>query len=258
MSEKQRLFLFHVFRTDGSSLFLHPFNRPEKIVRQLETSTLEGRYGREPRVEALTLLRNELYRRVEQGVKSWMSDVRFIPKFLIAALAFIVAYFFMSYVVRDPLPVIDEVAIGLAAAVTVFLLLGRRDLASKAAMKKRIDLRVLVDRVVFRESDFVKLVEEALHRTEGGSGEEIVRSIVEPVQQELGEEYREEAAQFIRSLENRFDLRRLAREERTLRRLLRSAVPGAGLSRPVNQKKYDFPLYAVYKSLKKTVAGLTR
>jgi hypothetical protein len=187
-----------------------------------------------------------------------MRVVRFIPKFLTAALVFVVTYFFMSYVVRDPVPVIDELAIGLAAAVAVFLLQGRRDMASKAAMRKRVDLRVVVDRVVFRESDFVKLVEEALHRNEGGSGEEVVRSIVEPAQQELGDQYREEAAQFIRSLEGRFDLRRLAREEKNLRRLLRRAVPGAGLPRLVDQKKYDFPLYAVYKSLQKTVASLKR
>jgi hypothetical protein len=255
MSENQRLFIFHIFRNDGTSLFLHPFGRPERIVRQLESCTLEGRYGREPRVEALTLLRNELYRRIELGVKSWLSDVRFIPKFLLASLVFVVTYFFMSYVVRDPVPVIDEVAIGLAAAVVVFVLQGRRDAASKAAMKKRVDLRVVVDRVVFRESDFVKLVEEALHRNEGGSGEEVVRGIVEPVQQELGDQYREEAAQFIRSLEGRFDLRRLAREEKYLRRLLRRTAPGAGFTRLVEQKKYDFPLYAVYKSLKKTVAS---
>jgi len=256
MSDKQRLFIFHIFRQDGSSLLLHPFGRPDKIVRQLESGALEGRYGREPRVEALTLLRNEMYRRVEQGVKTWMSDVRFIPKFLLAALAFVVTYFFMSYVVRDPLPVIDEVALGLGAAVAVFLLLGRRDMASKVAMKKRVDLRVIVDRVVFRESDFVKLVEAALHRNEGGTGEEVMRAVVQPVQQELGEGYREEASQFIRALEGRFDLRRLARQEKYLKRLLGRAAPAAGWGVQHDPKRYDLPLYALYKSLKKTVASL--
>lgn len=253
MSQKQPLYIFHIFRADGSSLFLHPLDRPEQIVRLLESSALEGRYGREPRVEALTLLRNELYRRIEQGVKSWMNDVRFIPKFLLAAGAFVVTYFFMSYVVRDPLPVIDEIALGLAAGVLAFLLLGRRDLASKKAMKKRVDLRVLVDRVVFRESDFVGRVEAELHRHEGRSAEEVTRAVVEPVQQELGEGCREEAAQFIRALEGRFDLRRLARQEKALRRLLRRPQPGrAWLSDP---QRYDFPLYALYKSLKKTVSS---
>lgn len=248
MAQKQRLFIYHLYRKDGTSLFLHPFSRPERIVRQLESGVLEGRYGREPRVEALTLLRNELYRLIELGVKNWMSDVRFIPKFLIASLVFVVVYFFMSYVVRDPLPVIDEVAIGLGAAIAAFLLQGRRDLASKAASKKRVELRVVVDRAVFRESDFVKRVEEALHRNEGSGGEDAVKAVVEPALQELEEECREEATQFLSSLEGRFDLRRLARQEKLLRRRPQQA-------RPADLKKYDFPLYAVYKSLKKAVGS---
>ena len=142
----------------------------------------------EPRVEALTMFRNELYRQIEVGVKNWLSDARFVPKFLISALVFVVTYFFMSFVVRDPLPVIDEVALGLAAAVVVFLLLGRRDMNSKLATKKRLDLRVIVDRITFRESAFVKQVEEALHRNETGGMEEVVKQIVEPVRQELGPE----------------------------------------------------------------------
>ncbi len=255
MAERTKIYIFHIFRRDGSSLFLHPLYPPEKIVELLESGPLEGRYGREPRVEALTSFRDELYRQIELGVKRWLADVRFIPKFLIAAVLFVVTYFFFSYVVRDPLPVIDEVVLGVAAAVVYFVLQGRRDLASKRAVKKRLDLRQLVDRVTFRESDFVKQVEEALHGVETESAEELVRRIVEPVRQELGEPFREEAVQLIRMLEGRFNFRRLEREERAWRRKVERAKP-ASVGRMLESKKYDFPLYAVYKSFKKTFAGL--
>jgi hypothetical protein len=163
----------------------------------------------------------------------------------------------MSFVVKDPLPVIDEIAIGLAAAVAVFFLQSRRDISSKAATKKRLDLRVIVDRITFRESDFVKQVEAALHRNETGSIEDVVKQIVEPARQELGEDVREEAAQFIRALESRFDFKKLQREERMLKRVMsRSPVElNKNFARLVESKKYDFPLYAVYKSFKKTVAN---
>jgi hypothetical protein len=257
-TEKDRVYLFHIFRKDGTSLFLSPFGGPGKFVGVLERSDVEGRYGMEPRVEALTMFRNELYRHIEVGVKNWLSDVRFIPKFLVSALAFVVVYFFMSFVVRDPLPVIDEIAIGLAVAVAVFFLQGRRDITSKAATKKRLDLRVIVDRITFRESDFVKQVEAALHRNETGSIEDVIKQIVEPARQELDEDLREEAAQFIRALESRFDFKKLQREERMLKRVMsRSPVElNKNFARLVESKKYDFPLYAVYKSFKKTVANL--
>ncbi len=258
MAEKDRVYIFHFFRKDGTSLFLNSFGSPGKIVNVLEKSEVEGRYGMEPRVEALTMFRNELYRQIEVGVKNWLSDVRFIPKFLISALVFVVVYFFMSFVVRDPLPVIDEVAAGLAAAVGAFFLQGRRDINSEAATKKRLDLRVIVDRITFRESDFVKQVEAALHRNETGSIEDVIKEIVEPVRQELGQDVREEAAQFIRALESRFDFKKLQREERMLKRVMsRSPVElDKDFARLVESKKYDFPLYAVYKSFKKTVANL--
>jgi hypothetical protein len=264
MAERTKTYIFHIYRRDGSSLFLHPFHPPEKIVEMLAGGPIEGRYGREPQVEELASFRNELYRRIEDGVKRWLADVRFIPKFLIAAGLFVVTYFFFSYVVRDPLPVIDELVLGIVAAVAYFILRGRRDLASKQAVKKRLDLRLIVDRVAFRESGFVKQVEEALHGVETEGAEELIRRIVEPVRQELGEPYREEAGQLIRLLEGRFDLHRLEREERAWRRQVERAKPSTGAAsgtrrdfgRLLKSKKYDFPLYAVYKSFKKTVAGI--
>ncbi len=257
MVENNRIIIFHIFRKDGTSLFLHPFSGADKIVNQLEKNTVEGRYGMEPRVEALTMFRNELYRQIEVGVKNWLSDVRFIPKFLISALVFVVVYFFMSYVIRDPLPVIDEIAIGLVAAVVVFFLQGRRDMSSKAATKKRLQLRVMVDRITFRESDFVKQVEMALHKNETGGVEEVIKQIVEPVRQELGGDYREEAAQFIRALEGRFNFKKLQREEKMLKRVLSRSPKELerSFAHLLESKKYDFPLYAVYKSFKRTVSN---
>ena len=259
MTSGQKTYLFHIYRQDGSSLFLHPLFPPARVVEALEKGPLEGRYGLEPRVEALTGFRDELYRQVEQGVRHWINDLRFIPKFLIAAGAFVAAYVFFSAVVRDPLPVIDEVVLGVAAAVITFALLGRRDLASRRAAKKRLDLRLVVDRIAFRESAFVKNVEGALHSAEGESVEQVVRRIVAPGEQGLesslpasgAETGLAEAAQFVRLLEQRFNFRKLQREERTFRRLSGKREAGRLLS----VRKVDFPLYSVYKSFKRTVSG---
>ncbi len=257
MAEEEKTYIFHIHRKDGSSLLLHPLTPAAKVVETLEKTPLEGRYGREPRVEVLTGLRDELYRQVELGVRHWLADQRFVPKFLIAAGAFVAAYLFFSIVVRDPLPVIDEVVLGLAAAVGSFMFLGRRDLASPRAAKKRLDLRQQVDRIAFRESEFVKKVEEALHSAEGQSVEQVVRRIVEPLGQgpeaipEAQESARGEAAQFVRLLEQRFNFRKLEREEPGFRRL----AGRRGASRLLSVSKVDFPLYAVYKSCKRTVGG---
>jgi len=250
---EEKTYIFHLHRKDGSSLLLHPLSPAAKVVETLENGPLEGRYGREPQVEVLTRLREELYRQVELGVRYWLADQRFIPKFLIASGAFVAAYLFFSFVIRDPVPVIDELALGVIAAVASFVLLGRRDLSSRRAVKKRLDLRQVVDRIAFRESEFVKTVEEALHSAEGQGVEQVVRRIVDPLGQGLqaAEEAGAEAVQFVRLLEQRFNFRKLEREEPSLRRL----AGRREAARLLSVRKVDFPLYAVYKSCKRTASG---
>lgn len=249
--------IFHIYRKDGTSFFLHPFLNPEKLVNYLEKFKIEGKYGLEPRVEALTMFRNELYRQIEIGVKRWLGDVRFIPKFLISSAAFLVGYFFMSYVIPDPIAILDEIAIGLGAAILTYILLGRRDMSSKIATRKRLELRVAVDKIIFQESSFMKQVEIALHKNETESLEEVIKKIAEPAQQDLGNSYQEEAGQFIQLLENRFNFKKLKREERILDNYIKSESGGQlkMLKKMIEAKKLDFPLYAVYKSFKKSVSS---
>jgi len=256
-TEREPVYIFHIYRREGTSLFLHPFLSPEKLVAHMEKSFVEGRYGLEPRVEALTLFRNDLYRQVEAGVRSWLNDVRFIPKFLISTGVFLLVYFFLSYVILDPIPVLDELAGGLGASILSYILLGKRDLASQRAAQKRLALRVAVDRIVFRDSPFVKRVEETLHRHEAEGIEEVIRRIVEPAQQVLESPLKAEALQFLDLLESRFNFKRLKREERVFKRYVKDRqriVHSRNLRRIIQAKKLDFSLYAVYKSFKKTVA----
>jgi hypothetical protein len=261
MSEqKNPIYIFHLFRKEGDSIILHPFTTPEKLTSALETHEVKARYGSEPRVETLTLLKNDLYRMVEMGVKKWVSDVRFIPKFIISAVIFVVVYFFLSIVIPDPIPVIDEVGIGLAIALVTYFLLGRRDIKSNLAGKRRLTLRTAVDRIVFLESPFVKSIEKNLHENESGTIEEIAQKILEPsAETELSQQQREEAKHFVRVCEIMFKLHSAKKDEKILRKYLEGSKKNQNLQeirKWADSKKIDFPLYAVYKRCKQTVSGL--
>jgi len=255
--QKTKIYIFHIFRSDGQSLFLHPLNNPDKLIAQLENAEVIGRYGREPRVEALTLFRNELYREIETGVKRWLADIRFIPKFLISAVVFIIAYFFLSFVIRDPIPLIDEIAISLGVSVVLYYLLGRKDISSEKATKKRLVLRSAVDKITFRQSPFVKQVEEILHQNESSSISEVIRQILEPIEQELSESQKEEADHIIQLLEGKFNFKRIKRKERQFQRYLKgSGDKSQHIHKLGKAIKLDFPLYAVYKRLKKMTPNI--
>ena len=255
MNEKETVYIYHIVRKDGKSQILHPFASPEKLLHSIEHNEIEGRYGKDPKVEMLTIFRNELYRMIENGVRNWLSDKRFIPKFLISTGIFLLAFFFFSFVIRDPFPMIDEIAISLAAAVITYFLLGRKDIGSNVATKKRMTLRAAVDKIRFFESDFVKKVESVLFLNESGSISEVLTQITKPSHQILGGKDKKEASQFLKLLENRYNFNRFKKEEKLLSRYVRASGAKGSLliNKWIQSKNLDFPLYAVYKSFKQTV-----
>ena len=256
MEEKNTNTIFHLYRKDGSSLFLHPFGNEEKFIEVLEKSDFQGKYGKEPRVESLTMFKNDVYRLIEETVKSWVSEIRFIPKFLISAGIFLVAYLFFSLVIRDPLPMIDEILIGFGAAIFTYVMMGRRDQRSNLSLKKRMELRTRVDRIVFNESSFVKKIEEILHKNESGNTEKIIEYMMSPGKHEFSPEDEKDALQLIKYLKKRFNSRDFKKQERIVDRLIheKDKEPDKdkkNLSVWAESKKIDFSLFAIYARIKK-------
>ena len=250
----RRAFIFHLYRGDGQSLILSPFDDPDQLRNALEIDEIEGRYGAEIKVELLTSFRNQLYRDVEAAVRKHLADIRFTPRVLLASAAFFVTFIVMSRIV-DPVFLIDEFLLGIAAAVGTYIYMGRRDMASDAAMQKRVALRNAIDKVKFVPSSFVKRVEEELHKTESGDATAIARDIVGPANAgELADSDSAEAQQFVRLLEEKFKFKRLRRDEKALQK---AAAQPSGTSESVRRwwdmRKVDAPLYAIYRRFKRTV-----
>ncbi len=247
--------IFHLYRKDDSAVFLHPFRKTDKLFALFEKSDLVGHYGREPRIESLTLFRNELYRLVEQEVKSWIADARFIPRFLLSAGAFLLTYLFLAFVVRDPLPFIDEIAVALGASILAYILLGRRDLRSETALKKRISLRSKVDGIVFTESPFVKRLEEALAAKDNESMPTLIEELSGDRASSLAAGADEEATQLVSYLEQMFRDGEFKRTEKRLKRLAAGddKQQRESVRRWLETRKVDVPLLALYVQLKKEV-----
>ena len=256
MSAPRKIHIFHLYRKGGDSLFLHPFEKKNQLIPQLEQSTIVGHYGEEPRVEALTLFRNELYRMIETEVKNWVADAKFIPRFLLSAGVFLLSYMFLSFVVRDPLPMLDEVAIALALSIGSYVLLGRRDLKSENALKKRIALRNKVDGIVFTESQFVHGLEELLQAKEGESPESLLRSLQQVEELTYSEEDAEMARQALEYLEAKFQQGELKKTEKRIRRMEENKEDGRAvqsLAKWVDSRHVDAPLFFLYLQLKRRI-----
>ncbi len=163
MSPDRSCWIYHLARRDGSALFLHPFVKRGSFLDLPAGTELEGYYGREPRVESLSALRTELYRRADEDVRDWINERRFIPRFLFASMIFLVVFLFMSLVVHTPIPLLDELLASGAAGATAFVMAGRFFEKTGVAVQRRDALHAQVDNVLFNESDYVHKLENAFH-----------------------------------------------------------------------------------------------
>jgi hypothetical protein len=117
-----------------------------------------------------------------------------------------------------------------------------------------------VDRIVFNESRFVRLVEESLKERESLTLEDLAQGMMSPSDRaDLDDETREEARGFVRTVEARFGLRSTKREERMFMRYLAGEKPDLeGITRWAQSRKIDVALYSVYRRLKRTVTTSPR
>jgi len=255
METKETITIFHVYRKDGAALFLHPFDTPDKLASLLKKFQLRGKYGKEPRVESLTLFRNDLYRMIEAAVKSWVMEVRFIPRFIMSAVVFLLAYLFLSFVIRDPLPMVDEIVIGGGLAVAAYFLLGRRDQRSNLALKARVELRTAVDRIVFIEDPFVREVEEALQRNESESRERVIRQMLDNPSGRFNVADENDVRQMLAYLEKRFSTKDYKKQEKLISRAKSFSPRDTDLEllrRWSESKKIDLSLFDIYRRVKKS------
>ena len=246
--------IFHLYRKDGTTVFLHPFRKVDRLYALLEKSEIKGHYGSEPRVESLTLFRNELYRLVEQEVKGWVTDSRFLPRFLISSAVFLVAFLFFSFVMLTPIPVLDELAISLGLSILTYIVLGKKDMKSEGALKRRIALRTKVDAIVFTENEFVKLVEAELIAREGQKADQLVRELIDSDRDLIVADHEPEAEQMVEYLDATFHSHSFKKTEKRLKRMEREDTEyrHAIMRKWLESRKIDVPLLSLYMDLKRT------
>jgi hypothetical protein len=227
-------YIFHLSRHNGRALVLHRLHRPKDLLSVVQYGEVRGRYGNEPSMETLRALRLELDARAE---------ARFVPTFLISVAVFLATYFIASVLIPDPIPMIDEVFLGVFIAAATYVFLTRRDWKSTAAVLQKRFLVDRVDRIVFTESTLVAKAERVLRECEvsnPGESDSVRLPMVEVDDEEI-----EEASQLIPLLASLFDTGALSRVERSLKK--------SGMIPARKRNDLDFPLFFLYHALKEGV-----
>jgi hypothetical protein len=149
----------YVFMLGGSSpVVVHPFNDKKPYVHA-DVGSIAGRYGVGEVPSHADTIRAELYAAMEKGARKYFLDKGYYLRLALSSTVFVVVYLFLSIVVRDPVPLIDELLLGSLAAAAVFFASERKALSSRGHLETVLLLRRALDVAYFSESRIVDLFE---------------------------------------------------------------------------------------------------
>lgn len=103
-----------------------------------------------------------VFTHIDNGVDYWIQNVRYIPHLLVSAAVFLLLYLFFSLVIRDPIPVLDELVFSTVGAIFVWIYMSRNDKKSARAMKKRLELKQRVNEATFNTDNNLDEIEAFL------------------------------------------------------------------------------------------------
>ena len=99
----------------------------------------------------------------EITVSHFLQDKHYIPRLLISALVFLLVYFFLSLVVRDPIPMLDELIAALLLSVLTFLGMSKRDIRLARESKLMYDIRKELANAELIQEDYLNSIEEYIY-----------------------------------------------------------------------------------------------
>jgi len=80
------------------------------------------------------------------------------------AAVFLVSYYFLSYVIRDPLPFVDEIVVSAVLGALAWSRLKNQQYHSEQVIQKKLEMEQYLNQVVFESSDFIKQMELYLEK----------------------------------------------------------------------------------------------
>ncbi|HOX49058.1 MAG TPA: hypothetical protein P5165_09455 [Spirochaetia bacterium] len=147
-------------------LVIHPFGPGSPLYAEAEAAPepprFEGRFAAGPSPSSFYELRGALDAELEAGLRERALDSGFVLRVAAVSGAFLFVYLFLSIVVRDPIPLVDELAGASLAALAARSVLRRRALSSPRTAELGAALRRALGEAYFTESRLVALAESWL------------------------------------------------------------------------------------------------
>jgi len=128
--------------------------------------------------ESRAVLEDELRLRLSKAATYHVQEKYYIPRLLLSAAVFLVVYLFCSLVIRDPIPMVDELIIAFASAASVWALALRREAKNSFSQRLQGKVKSAVKEAEEEPSLDAENIEAFVYDTEKAHGKEELARIL--------------------------------------------------------------------------------
>jgi hypothetical protein len=146
---------------------------PVVFVSSLKEGNIQGLYGTYPDSKEIDQVKSELYILGEEGGRIGLGDKTFYIRFFLSLLVFLVIFYVLTYLVPDPIPLVDEIAIALTGSILFSFWHRKRVERGDRMVRERINIKGEIDKIEFNESPLLREVEFYLEALDAKSIEGI-------------------------------------------------------------------------------------
>lgn len=111
--------------------------------------------------------RIQTYNEIDTSVELWIQEKRYFPRLIISAFVFLVVYFFMSLVIRDPIPMLDELVGSTIASIAMWYYISTKDKKGPITNKKKLEIKREISNSEYKELPALVTIEMYLDYLRG-------------------------------------------------------------------------------------------
>lgn len=134
------------------------------FLESLEEDELRICYGSQLFEDDNIFIKTELKTTIGTAVNKWINDSRFVAHLLMSAAVFLISFYFLSYVIRDPLPMIDEIILSLLLGGLAWYRLKNQDYHSEKVVHRKIEFEQYLSSIKMEQMDYLKQIELYLEK----------------------------------------------------------------------------------------------
>ena len=149
-----------ILKLKSGTLLLSPLRGVEDISSLEDISILSS--SSHLSEEERNIVEDKLLHDARLMVSRYIQDKHYLPRLFISAAVFLIVYLFCSLVIRDPIPMLDEILLSLVFSLLVWIFLSRKDTRTALSSKLMLDLKDLIYNAPVEVSDEVFEVESYL------------------------------------------------------------------------------------------------